>query len=350
MLGKQKKSTWALIGICCIAVIALIFWLKPQHQTADESAVKSTEHAAETGTVAPALTGTQAGSFSSKSQQDTQINCQIRTDDSNRLIVNEQTRDCFEYFITQYGEKNLDQIKADFISYTKASYKDPLLSQLTDLWSRYLQYRDGLGKMKPANGGHVSAADQNNPDYYRGVFSQIKTLRKQFFSDYEIEGLFGNEDVYNDYTINRMSIINDKSLSATEKAEKLKQLFNGLPEKWQESLQQLSKIDDLNKLTAEIKARGGSPEEIRQMRTQLVGPEATQRLEKLDVQRSDWKQRVDQYLGERDNIMKSSMSDSAKEDAVNQLRNQQFSNQQEQLRLKTFEGVHDQGGKLPYAD
>jgi hypothetical protein len=29
---------------------------------------------------------------------------------------------------------------------------------------------------------------------------------------------------------------------------------------------------------------------------------------------------------------------------------QQFANQQEQLRLQTFETVHDQGGKLPFAN
>jgi hypothetical protein len=44
--------------------------------------------------------------LSSPSQADTQINCQLKLA-NNSLIVNEQTRDCFEYFITQYGEKVL---------------------------------------------------------------------------------------------------------------------------------------------------------------------------------------------------------------------------------------------------
>ena len=134
------------------------------------------------------------------------------------------------------------------------------------------------------------------------------------------------------------------------KMQGLKELFNNLPEDWKENLQQLSQLEDLRKLTAEIKARGGSAEELRQMRTNLVGPEATQRLENLDVQRNDWKQRVDQYLSDRDGIMKSSMSDSAKQSAVEQLRTQQFNNPQDKLRVQTFETVHDQGGKLPFAN
>ena len=106
----------------------------------------------------------------------------------------------------------------------------------------------------------------------------------------------------------------------------------------------------MRSLTAAIKARGGSAAEIRDMRLNLVGPEATQRLEQLDGQRSQWKSRVQGYLTERDQIMKSGMSQNAKQQAVQQLRTQHFSNPQEQLRLDTFEQVHDQGGKLPFAD
>ena len=123
-----------------------------------------------------------------------------------------------------------------------------------------------------------------------------------------------------------------------------------LPEDWKESLEQINKLDDLRKLTADIKARGGSSEEIRQMRLNLVGPEATQRLETLDTQRSEWKGNVNQYLDERDSIMKSNMSDSAKQQAVQQLRNQHFKSKEDQLRLSTFETVHDQGGKLPFSE
>jgi lipase chaperone LimK len=41
-------------------------------------------------------------------------------------------------------------------------------------------------------------------------------------------------------------------------------------------------IEQLNQLTDEWKQRGGSAEELREIRTNLVGAEATQRLEALD--------------------------------------------------------------------
>ena len=38
------------------------------------------------------------------------------------------------------------------------------------------------------------------------------------------------------------------------------------------------------------------------MRTALVGAEATQRLETLDIQRNAWQQRVTGYLNQRDEV------------------------------------------------
>ena len=344
----QKKYLWISLAFISVACIALFLWLKPQNATTNDQASIAMAEIASGTVVSPNLNETQAQSFSSKSQQDTQINCQIRVDASNNLIVNEQTKDCFEYFITQFGEKNIDQIKNDFSTYAKASYKEPLLSQLTDLWSRYMQYREQLGHLQaPAE---ANQNNQNDPKYYRAILSSTKTLRKKFFSDYEIEGLFGTQDTYDTYTVDRMEIINDPKLTEQQKAEKLKQLFDQLPEDWKENLQQLNQLEDLRKLTAEIKARHGSAEEIRQMRLNLVGPEATQRLETLDTQRSQWKQRVNQFLSERDGIISSTMSDSAKQSALNQLRNDTFSSPQDRIRIQTFEQIHDQGGTLPFGE
>lgn len=346
MQQNRKLVLGLLITFIMVVIIALIFWLKPDNSPASQNASQTPEQTQQ-GITSPASTDTTqkaSGSFASASQQDIQVNCQIQVDGSNRLIVNESTKNCFEFFITQYGEKSIEQIKTDFIAYAKTSYKEPVLSQLIDLWTRYMQYREQMGDLQAPN------MDKEQAGYYKAIFANMKTLRKKFFSDYEAEGLFGIEDTYNDYTIARMEVLDNKKLTEAEKAQKLKDLFKDLPEDWKENLQQLSQLEDLRKLTAEIKARGGSAEEIHQMRTNLVGPEATQRLETLDADRSQWKGRVGSYLTERDSIVKSNMSDAAKQSAVQQLRNKNFSNPQEQLRIETFEKVHDQGGKLPFSD
>lgn len=341
-MEQNKKYVWIITSIVIIFCVSLFLWLKPK-DSIDSTASDSSNTLNQNAVNASGVPSTQA-SLVGRSQEDTQINCQIRVDNANRLIVNEQTKDCFEYFITQIGEKQLPQIKADFLTYIKSSYKEPVHSQLADLWSRYIQYREELGNIP------VPTFDKEDPKYFRAIFTSTIDLRKKLFSTYEIEGLFGTQDVYDQYTLDRMDVLKDKKLSAKEKSDQLKDLFDKLPEDWKENLKQLNQLEDLKTLTADIKARGGSAEELRQMRTNLVGPEATQRLETLDVQRDTWKNKVTQYLDERDTIMKSNMSDSAKQTAINELKSQRFANKQDQLRAETFEIVHDQGQPLPFAN
>ena len=341
----QKYKLWIILALIIVAIGALLFWLAPSQSSAEKTRTAQTvDPQGNSLTENTPANLAQGGAFMSKSQQDTEVNCQLRLDNANRLIVNEQTRNCFEYFITQYGEKDIKQIKNDFKAYIQQAYKEPALAQILDLWNRYIDYREKLGDLQAPN------INKEDPKYYQSIFANMKNLRKQLFSDYEIEGLFGTEDTYHEYTLSRMMVMDDKSLSEAQKAQKLKDLFNQLPEDWKENLEQLNKLEDLRKLTADIKARGGSAEEIHQMRMNLVGPEATQRLESLDGQRRDWKNKVDGYLKERDNILKSGMSDDAKQKAVQQLRTQHFNKPEEQLRVGTFESVHDQGGKLPYGE
>jgi lipase chaperone LimK len=341
----QKYKLWIILALIIVAIGALLFWLAPSQSSAEKTRTAQTvDPQGNSLTENTPANLAQGGAFMSKSQQDTEVNCQLRLDGANRLIVNEQTRNCFEYFITQYGEKDIKQIKNDFKAYIQQTYKEPALAQILDLWNRYIDYREKLGDVQAPN------INKEDPKYYQSIFANMKNLRKQLFSDYEIEGLFGTEDTYHEYTLSRMTVMDDKSLSEAQKAQKLKDLFNQLPEDWKENLEQLNKLEDLRKLTADIKARGGSAEEIHQMRMNLVGPEATQRLESLDGQRRDWKNKVDGYLKERDNIMKSGMSEDAKQKAVQQLRTQHFNKPEEQLRVGTFESVHDQGGKLPYGE
>lgn len=341
MQGMQKKVLWCVLGFFILGLIACVYWLSPdsKNTSAQMNESKAQNLASSPHTDHSSL---NEDAYHSKSQQDTEVNCQLKIDSSQHLVVNSQTRDCFEYFITQYGENDLEQIKIHFGKFIQGQYLEPARSQIMDLWTRYLKYREQLAQIQ------APSAKQQDKNYFQKIFNSIQDIRKRFFSASEIEGLFSSEDIYQNYTLDRMQILEDSSLSEIEKARKLKERFEELPEDWQHNLQELSKLDDLHTLTKQIKARNGSAEELRQMRTALVGAEATQRLETLDTQRNAWQQRVTSYLDSRDEIIKSNMSDSAKNQAIQQLRQQQFNSSQEQLRLRTFETVHDQGGELPF--
>ena len=337
----MPKWIWIALPVMLV-LVALVWWLNPSasHVSKDPSApVTAQNHSSQTANHSP----NQPVSSQSLSQQDTQVNCQLRLDDQQALIVNEQTKQCFEYFISQYGEKQLEQIAQDFSAYIQAAYPSPSREQILDLWQRYLQYRDELAHLNKPSGAEDAA-------YFAAIFNDTQKLRQRFFSAVEITGLFGSEDVYHHYSLARLKILEDKNLSEQAKAQQLSDLFQDLPQDWQDNLKTLSQLEDLRRLSNDLKARGGSAAELKQLRLNLVGAEATTRLEQLDNQRETWKNDIQHYLAARDQVLQSGLSDQAKQQNITQLKQQYFPEQPQQLRLETFENIHDQGGKLPFAD
>ena len=135
----HKYKLWVILALIVLGIGAVLFWLAPSQTIADptnstQAIAKQDHFLTENNSVA----SIQAEAFIGKSQQDTTINCQLRLDQTNRLIVNEQTRNCFEYFITQYGEKDLKKIKADFQAYIEQNHQEPARAQILDLWNGYI--------------------------------------------------------------------------------------------------------------------------------------------------------------------------------------------------------------------
>lgn len=126
MQGSKKIYIWTGVLGLVVLVTLLVMWLRPAASSAQRSDVTATQLSAASAVHASAQNAANTTMpFSSTSQRDTEINCQLKRDGSNRLVVNEQTRNCFEYFLTQYGEKSIAQIDQDFKAYLAASLTDP---------------------------------------------------------------------------------------------------------------------------------------------------------------------------------------------------------------------------------
>lgn len=358
MLQRLSPTVrYVLAGLFVVGLFGLLLlWLKPD-STADDAATAYAPSTIQPNTTLlsaqqvdhpspqPFKTSTSNVNANSTSQSGIDVNCQLQVTPQGNLIVNRQTKDCYEFFITQYGEKPLTQIKTDFKSYIDQQYQSPTHDQILDLWQRYLDYRQALGGLtQPIN------VAKDSVDYFRATDQLIQNLRQRYFSPVELTGLFGDENIYTDYTLERLAILDDKKLSESEKAVKLQALLNTLPEDLQNNIKQIQTLDTLHKLTASIKARGGTIQDIRQMRVNLVGAEAASRLEALDSERLNWKTQVTQYLNSRDQLLQSSMSDHAKQQAIAALRQRTFSQSSDALRVQSFETIHDQGGQLPFND
>ncbi len=138
-----------------------------------------------------------------------------------------------------------------------------------------------------------------------------------------------------------MRIHANKTLTAQQKAAELAKLIDQLPSTLADGVRVSMQFSELQQLTQEVREKGGSAQELRNMRESLLGPEAADRLEKVDQEEAGWQTQVNGYLAARDQILKSDATDASKQQSINQLRNQSFGSKEDLLRAQSYEMMHD---------
>ncbi len=345
MLTSAKKKI-LIIGLIVFALLILwaILVLKPkslkatsnattQSTTQPQADLASTAAATPAKNLVPGPMPTLAPSL-----RGTEIDCPLQVDGKGQLVLTIGIRNCFDYFLSSLGEKTEAQLITDIRQYLTTTLPSTALPYALKLLDQYIAYRHAQTQIQPS-----TQVKTQSPESLQEIVLAMKNLRMKYFTPVEAEVLFGNEAAYDQYNINIMKINADKSLSEDQKAAKIAALMDQLPASLAESMRPLMQYAELQKLTKAIQARGGSAEELHQMRENLVGPEAAGRLDKLDVENASWQQDLNSYLKARAQI-KASVSDEVnRQQAITTLRNQTFSSPEDRIRAQTYETMRDQG-------
>ncbi|WP_068827243.1 lipase secretion chaperone [Pseudomonas sp. BMS12] len=260
----------------------------------------------------------------------TQVDGQFRLDAAGNLLVSMDIRRIFDYFLSAYGEESLKASLARLQSYIRNQLQEPAQSQALALLAQYLDYKRQLVQLEK------DLPQMASLDAMRQREQAVQALRAGLFSPEAHQAFFGQEEAYNQFTLQRLAIRHDSSLSDQQKAEALDQLRAGLPEDMQELLvPQLQ--SELRQQTAALQASGASSEQIRQLRLQLVGAEATGRLEALDRQRQQWQQRLSDYRQAKAKLeANGGLSETDRQAALQRLAAERF-DERERLRLDAAE-------------
>lgn len=345
----QKKAVLAMVGVLLVLVGTVLWLLRDRTPEPGASLLpKPGEDTAKM--VSSALTDSRnaASRFTTgiegipKSLRDTEVDGALEVDENGNLKITRGVRQTFDYFLSAIGEEDLTTIIARIRAYIRHKLPAKAAGQAEQLLEAYINYREGLGRLP-----QVAGDPSQNLAAIRQQKQAVQALRSQYFDRAVIEAFFGDEDAYDNYTLARLEVMQDKSLSATEKAKRTAALLEQLPPDLKENVKTLNQYQELTTLTQDWKSRNGSPQELRAIREQIVGPEAATRLEALDRERAEWDSRMKDYLQERDAIMKNpSLSEQDRQQQAAAIRQQRF-NQQEQVRVDALERIHDQGLTVP---
>ncbi len=323
-------------GAGLLIVLALVLWWLKPHAAAPSAAPTpasaptpsappqvraDTQVHGPLPTLAPSLAGTE-------------IDCPLQVDHAGLLVLSNGIRHCFDYFLSTIGEKTESQLISDIRLYLSSTLPATALPYADKLLDQYIAYRHAQTQAG-APPEHLDAAS------LQAVMQSRHALRLQFFTAPEADAFFGQEDAYDQFTIAQMRINANTNLSAQDKAAQTAAAINQLPAVVADSMRPLLQYQELQQLTKDIKAQGGSAADLHQMRTSLVGEAAAGRLDALDQDDAAWQSQVNSYLAARDQIMASGDA-ASQQQAIAALRNQTFSTPEDRVRAQAFETMHDQ--------
>lgn len=334
----MKKALF-ILPLLIAAGLALMLYLQPGHQTTQLTppATTATPPAPQPTAQAmtPSVEDTQKQKKTSKlalpsSFVGTEVDGSFRVDAAGNLIISEDIRRIFDYFLASIGEESLDASVSRLRSYIDSQLQEPARARAQALLEQYLSYKRELVMLER------DLPQMANLDAMRQRETAVQALRARLFDSETHQAFFAREEGYNRFTLERLAIQHDGKMSAEEKGVAVDRLRASLPEELQDAvLPQLQQ--ELRQNTARLQAEGASAAQIRQMRQQLVGAEATTRLEALDGQRQNWQKRLDGYFTEKARIDASEgLSAGDKRAAIEALAAERF-DERERLRLDAAE-------------
>lgn len=329
-----------------IVMTALLVWWKMPDQQQQSLATQTTETQSQVNKNSIASAVIAASKNSSSKQQfvtglenlpaslhDTEVDGGFELDADGNLIITNRIRQLFDYFLSVQGEESLATIVQRLRAYIHHTLSGDAAAEAEKLLEDYIGYLDDVAALDST----VTPGQGIDPIQLRAQKEQLAAIRAGRFDAVANDAFFAEEEAYDRYTLARLEVMQDENLSADERASRLAALENQLPPELQESMRDITRYQDLQTLTQQWQETDGSPANLQQMRENLVGREAAERLAKLDQERAQWQQRVDSWLREREAILSNAgISEADKERQIDAARNRLF-NEQEQIRVRSLE-------------
>jgi lipase chaperone LimK len=238
----------------------------------------------------------------------------------------------FDYYLSAAGERSPAQIRAATEHEIDRRFGPRAAARAKDLFHRYLAFKQALSTQAPD-----LARGRRGVDVLRDRFATMRAVRAGFFSDDEARALFGPDDAEANDALARMAIEQDPALAADQRRARLAALDAALPADVRAARAAPLLVTRLQEAAQQIRAAGGSEDDVYRMRAAAVSPEAANRLADLDREEAAWRARIADYLAQRSAAWAAGASDADREAAVAALRDRLFT-PEEQRRLAAYGG------------
>tara|TARA_R110001592_G_scaffold288331_1_gene557330 strand:- start:2544 stop:3635 length:1092 start_codon:yes stop_codon:yes gene_type:complete len=272
----------------------------------------------------------------------------LAVDEDGNLRISSDIKRVFDFFLSSIEEEDLSVILNRIQEYLDYSLDEPALSQATEIMTQYIALKKALFDFEVERSESLKAIMEqsgNKGDAYLFLLKEQldaqRDLRSLHLSPETHEAFFADEEAFDSYSLARMQVNADEGLSEEEKQARFAEIDAQAPSDIVESRKAAQVTDILKAKTQVLKASGASQQEIKALRTEMLGAEAAERFAVLDQERANWAQRIESYLLKRQAILSNDgLSEQTKQQQINELRQSEFDSR-EQIRLTVYEGRAD---------
>lgn len=272
------------------------------------------------------------------SLEGTEVSGELVVDEHGRLKVTRGLRLLFDYFLSASGEEPAARQRERIRAYINRRWPGAASEQALVLLDSYMAYKDELTRT-------LSGSRATSLSDMQARLGAVTFMRARYFQPEEVSAFFGEEQAYHRYSLAKMSILNDPGLTPAQKAARIAELRGAQREAVRQQMDVVETVQTLDVLTTAWQQRSGSPQELRDMRENLVGRDAANRLESLDRQTQAWDGRVSAYLQQRAKILgDNTLADSTRQQQVETLRDEAFAGP-ERIRIETIQRIQDSAAR-----
>jgi lipase chaperone LimK len=315
MRARQLPMTWAAGGAAAIALLAV--GLQGLPATAPRVAQPAPPADARP-LAASSLAGTTPDGGATATADDS-------------LVPDPALIRLFDYYLTTVGERPLAAIGQQVGRDLDDRLAPRAAAQAKDLFSRYVRFKTALKSQRPAKPAGRSV------DMLRDGLRRMLALRATHFDVAESRALFGPQDAEASAALARMEIEQDAGLDDAQRHTRLAALDASLPASVRAEREAPLAVIRLEEAAQQIRAGGGSEDDVYRMRAEATSPEAANRLAEVDREESAWKARIAAYQAQRAAALSAPGSDADRAAALGDLRSRLFT-PDEQRRLAAYEG------------
>ncbi|AJD48587.1 lipase chaperone [Isoalcanivorax pacificus W11-5] len=263
------------------------------------------------------------------SLEGTDVDGELRSDAQGNLIIGNEIRRVFDYFLATLGEEDIESIKARIALHLHQHLPESAARQAWELLIRYLDYGEALAALPPHDGSVKSMHE---------VLVQRRDMRTAWLGQEVAEAFFAQDDAFDAYSLARVTVQQDDSLSAEEKQQRQRELEAMLPPEMREARERMRAPVEVAQQVEALRAQGGSEADVRRLREQTFGSAAADRLEQLDRERAAWDQRYADWRAERQAIEQSGLAQEDQARALEDAMARRFS-EQEQRRVQALDRI-----------